>query len=238
MKKKGAEQTFMKILIIIPAYNEEANIERVVENLRVSYPQYDYIVVNDGSKDCTAELCCSHGYPLLDVPINLGLSGAFQTGMRYAQQRGYDAVLQFDGDGQHEPQYIDKMVKMIEENGCDIVIGSRFFAKKKPFTLRMMGSRFISLAIWLTTRKRVTDPTSGMRLFGPHVLQKFSENINYGPEPDTISYLLYNGAHIAEVQVEMHERIAGESYLDLGRSLRYMLNMFVSILFIQFFRLR
>ena len=99
----------MKILIVIPAYNEEANIERVVKNLIDNYPQYDYVVVNDGSKDQTAEICKKNHFNLLDQPINLGLAGAFQTGMKYAYEMGYDAAIQFDGDGQHRPEYIEKM---------------------------------------------------------------------------------------------------------------------------------
>lgn len=227
-----------KLLIIIPAYNEAENIERVVTNLQENYPQWDYIVVNDGSKDDTAKICRKNGYPLLDLPVNLGLAGAFQAGIRYAYQNGYTAALQFDGDGQHEPCYIEKMIGKMEQENVDIVIGSRFCEEKKPYTLRMLGSTLITTAIRLTTGKRVADPTSGMRLFNANVLRNFSSNINYGPEPDTISYLLRCGASISEVQVKMHERIAGTSYLNLGRSIRYMLNMFISILFVQFFRPR
>lgn len=226
------------VLIIIPAYNEAENIERVVENLRGNYPQWDYLVVNDGSKDNTAEICRRHGYPMLDLPVNLGLAGAFQAGIRYAYQNGYTAALQFDGDGQHEPCYIGKMIEKMEQENLDIVIGSRFCEEKKPHTLRMFGSTLITSAIRLTTGKKVTDPTSGMRLFNATVMKSFSDKINYGPEPDTISYLLRCGASISEVQVEMHERIAGTSYLNLGRSVRYMLNIFISILFVQFFRPR
>lgn len=227
-----------KFLIIIPAYNEAENIERVVTNLQKNDPKWEYLVVNDGSKDDTAEICRKNGYPLLDLPVNLGLAGAFQAGIRYAYQNGYTAALQFDGDGQHEPCYIETMINKMEREKLDIVIGSRFCEEKKPHTLRMLGSTLITTAIRLTTGKRVTDPTSGMRLFNANVLKNFSRNINYGPEPDTISYLLRCGASISEVQVEMHERIAGTSYLNLGRSIRYMLNMFVSILFVQFFRPR
>ena len=228
----------VKLLIIIPAYNEQENIKRVVENLHRGYPQWDYLVVNDGSMDNTAEICRKNGYPFLDLPINLGLAGAFQAGIRYAYINGYTAALQFDGDGQHEAGYIDKMIDKMEQEDLDIVIGSRFCNKKKPCTLRALGSSLISGAIRFTTGKKVTDPTSGMRLFNARVLKRFSDNINYGPEPDTISYLLHCGASISEVQVEMHERIAGTSYLNLGRSIRYMLNMFISILVIQFFRPR
>lgn len=227
-----------KLLIIIPAYNEEKNIERVVKNLQRNYPQWDYVVVNDGSKDKTAEICRKNRYPLLDLPVNLGLAGAFQAGIRYAYQKGYTAAIQFDGDGQHEPRYIAEMIEKMEKENLDIVIGSRFCKEKRPHSLRMLGSSLITLAIRLTTGKKVADPTSGMRLFSFNVLRNFADNINYGPEPDTISYLLRCGASISEVQVEMHDRIAGTSYLDLGRSVRYMLNMFISILFIQFFRSR
>ena len=230
--------TMQKFIIIIPAYNEAENIERVVENLKANYPQWDYLVINDGSKDNTAEICRRNVYPLLDLPVNLGLAGAFQAGIRYAYQNGYTMALQFDGDGQHEPCYIESMIDKMEQENLDIVIGSRFCEEKKPHTLRMLGSTLITGAIRLTTGKRVADPTSGMRLLNSNVLKNFSNNINCGPEPDTISYLLRCGASISEVQVEMHERIAGTSYLNLGRSVRYMLNMFISILFVQFFRPR
>ena len=226
----------MKILIIIPAFNEQDNIVRVVESLRQNYTEYDYVVVNDGSRDKTAQLCREHNYSLLDLPVNLGLPGAFQAGIRYANQNDYDAAIQFDGDGQHDAGYIAKMVERMEQDLCDIVIGSRFCTEPKPKTLRMLGSRLIGFAIWLTTGKKVNDPTSGMRLFNRKMINIFANNINYGPEPDTVSYLLRCGANVSEVQVEMHERIAGESYLNLSRSIRYMLNMFISILLVQFFR--
>lgn len=227
----------MKILIIIPAYNEAENIVRVVSHLKEHFPQYDYVVVNDGSRDSTADLCREHGFNLIDLPVNLGLSGAVQTGMRYAARKGYDAAIQYDGDGQHDARFIAPMVEALE-NGNDIVIGSRFVTEKKPATLRMLGSRMITDAIRLTTGVRVNDPTSGMRLYDRKMIELFAHDINLGPEPDSISYLLRCGASVSEVQVEMHERIAGTSYLTLGRSIRYMANMFISILFIQFFRER
>jgi len=226
----------MKLLVIIPAYNEEGNIERVVEDLKANYPQYDYVVVNDGSRDRTEAICKEHGYPLLDLPVNLGLAGAFQAGMRYAYQRGYDAAVQFDGDGQHDPYYIKPMASAIEQEGYDIVIGSRFCHEKKPHSLRMLGSRLLSFAIRVTTGKKITDPTSGMRMYSCKMIRQFATNINYGPEPDTISYLLLCGTSVSELQVKMHERTAGTSYLNMGRAIRYMLNMFISIMFIQFFR--
>lgn len=228
----------MKILVIIPAYNEAGNIERVVTDLKRRGGEIDYIVINDGSKDNTAKICRDNEYELLDLPVNLGLAGAFQAGMLYAFQNGYDAAIQFDGDGQHDPAYIVPMAEVMERGDYDIVIGSRFCEEKKPRTLRMLGSRLISAAIWLTTGKKITDPTSGMRMYSARLLEQFAENMNYGPEPDTLAYLLRQGVRVNETQVEMHERIAGTSYLSLGRSVRYMLNMFISILFVQFFRPR
>ena len=198
---------------------------------------YDYVVINDGSADSTAKICRKYGYELVDLPVNLGLAGAFQTGLKYAYRKGYDYAIQFDADGQHRPEFIAPMLDKIQE-GYDIVIASRFVTEKKPHSLRMLGSNLISAAMKLTTGHRVKDPTSGMRLFNKKMIAEFALNMNYGPEPDTISYLLKQGATIAEVQAKMDERIAGESYLNMTKSMMYMLRMLLSILFIQNFRKR
>ena len=226
-----------KLLIVIPAHNEEENIANVVEDLTTRYPQYDYIVVNDGSRDKTAAVCRAHGFHLIDLPINLGLAGAFQTGLRYAAENGYDCAIQLDADGQHKPEYIAPMLEALED-GADIVIGSRFLTVKKPKTLRMLGSYIISWAIRLTTGRAICDPTSGMRMFNRAMVEEFAQNLNYGPEPDTISYLIKNGAVVREVQVEMGERTAGQSYLTFYKSVQYMVKMAISILLIQWFRKR
>ncbi len=225
------------LMIICPAINEEANIERVVDRLTADFPQYDYVVVNDGSKDRTGEICREKGYHYLDLPVNLGLAGGFQTGIRYARVMGYSYVLQLDGDGQHRPEYIKDMKEKMDE-GYDIVIGSRFVKEKKPFSMRMLGSRLIETAIWMTTGIRISDPTSGMRLFNRKMIGEFADGLNYTPEPDTISYLLKQGARVAEVPVQMDERVGGVSYLTPVKAARYMILMLVSILFIQNFRKR
>ena len=128
----------MKCLVVIPAYNEQDNIVRVIENLKNNYPQYDYVVINDGSADSTPEICRMKGYELIDLPVNLGLAGAFQTGLKYAYQKNYDYAIQFDADGQHRPEYIGMMLDKMQE-GYDIVIGSRFVNENKPKSLRMLG---------------------------------------------------------------------------------------------------
>lgn len=228
----------MRILIIIPAYNEEDNIKRVVEYLQEKYPQYDYIVVNDGSKDKTAEICKENGFRMIDLPINLGLAGAFQTGMKYAYYNNYDYAIQYDGDGQHNPEYIEGMIKQMQEKSLDIVIGSRYVMEKKPVSPRMIGNQIIEVCIWLTTGKKINDPTSGMRLFNRRMIKILANTMNYGPEPDTIAYLIRCGAKVDEHQVYMNDRIAGESYLNITRSIKYMFHMCSSILIVQWFRKR
>lgn len=226
-----------QVLVIIPAYNEEQNIELVVDELVEKHPGLDYVVVNDGSTDATAAICRKRGYNLLNLPVNLGLAGCFQAGMKYAYYEGYSCAIQFDGDGQHRPEYIEGMRQKMEE-GYDIVIGSRFVNRKKDFSMRMIGSRMIETAIWLTTGVVVSDPTSGMRMFNQEMIREFALSLNYGPEPDTISYLLKQGAKIAEVPVEIAERAGGESYLRPAVAVRYMGRILISILLIQNFRKR
>lgn len=228
----------MKVLVIIPAYNEAENIVRVVENLKKNYSQYDYIVVNDGSKDNTAQICKKYSFNMVDLPINLGLAGAFQTGMKYASKHGYDYAIQYDGDGQHNPEYIEGMLKKAIDDQLDIVIGSRYVCEKKPFTPRMIGNTLISLCILITTRKYIKDSTSGMRLYNQKMINKFASGMNFGPEPDTIAYLILCGAKIGEYQVYMNERIAGESYFNISGKIKYMLHMCSSILIVQWFRKR
>ena len=225
------------LLIIIPAYNEEKNIERVVDHLREQYPQFDYIVINDGSRDATARICREKGYHLLDLPVNLGLAGGFQAGLKYAWENNYSYAIQFDGDGQHRPEYIQPMKDKMAE-GYDIVIGSRFLTEKKSRSMRMLGSSLLSLAIRLTTGTRIKDPTSGMRMFSRKMIEEFALSLNYGPEPDTVSYLLKQGARVAEVQVKMDERTAGVRYLNPVNASKYMIKMLFSFLVIQNFRNR
>lgn len=227
-----------KCLIIIPAYNEEANIFQVVNNLRSNYVQYDYLVVNDGSTDGTRKVCNENDINMLDLPVNVGLSGAIRAGMKYANFYGYDYAIQIDGDGQHNPEYIEKMLCVMQDAGADIVIGSRFKTKKKPLTCRMLGSRIISASIFFTTRgKYLGDATSGMRLYNKKMIKKMGYNINIRPEPDTMAYLLNHGAKIEEIQVEMQERVAGLSYLSAFNSVMYMVHVLFNILIFQWFRI-
>ena len=227
----------MRLLVLIPAYNEAGNISRTVESLRPYLQEgWEYIVVNDGSRDGTAQICQERHYNMLDLPVNLGLSGAFLAGMKYALREGYDYVVQFDGDGQHRPEYLAKMLDTLRREELNIVIGSRFVNEAKPRKLRMLGSSLISLTIRLTSGKRLSDPTSGMRMFDRSMIERYCTNFNYGPEPDTVAYLMRCGVRVGECQVYMNERTAGVSYLNLSSSVYYMINMLISILLVQFFR--
>lgn len=228
----------MKCLIIIPAYNEAENIEKLVDNIIENYPEYDYVIVNDGSTDATRKICKEKGYNLLDLPVNVGLAGAIKSGIKYANYYQYEYAVQIDGDGQHDPCYISDMLRVMKENDVDIVIGSRFVNEKKSFSVRMLGSNLISAAILLTTGKKIRDVTSGMRLFNKNMIKKFGYQINYGPEPDTLAFLLNCGIKIEEIPVKMQERTAGTSYLTIGRSINYMLHILYGILIFQWFRKR
>lgn len=225
-----------RVIAVVPAYNERDNIVSTIEDLRSNAPGVDYVIVNDGSKDDTLSICREHGYNVIDLPVNLGLAGAFQTGMRYAYKHGYDYAIQFDADGQHSAAYIYEMIRVAETQDANIVIGSRFATQKKPLSARMAGSVLISAMILLTTRKRIQDPTSGMRLFDRQMIPLFANEMDFGPEPDTISLLMRWGYKVEETQVEMRERTAGESYLNFTKSITYMLRMSISILLVQWFR--
>ncbi len=222
----------MKVCVIIPAYNEEASIERVVKNIQSELPGCDYIVVNDCSNDNTGKILDEKGYAHIDLVQNLGLSGAVQTGYKFAVENGYDCAIQFDGDGQHQACFIPMMISEMEK-GADIVIGSRFVTEKKDWSLRMIGSRLLTMIIRMKTGRKINDPTSGMRLLNRRMLQDYAYSMNRNPEPDTLAYQILKGADVREVQVEMKDRESGESlYGSLISSIRYMIRMLISIMFL------
>lgn len=226
----------MRVLAVIPAYNEEESIVPTMEEFLDTDTGCDYVIINDGSSDETESICRQHGYNVVSHPTNLGLTAGFQTGVKYALANDYDAVIQFDSDGQHVPSYIRSMVEKMERDGADIVIGSRFVKRKKSFSARMIGSRLITASIKLTTGKTITDPTSGMRLFNRAMMEEFAKRFDFGPEPDSVAYLMRKGAKVSEVQVRMRDRTAGESYLNFARSISYMARVVTSILIAQWVR--
>ena len=224
------------LLVIIPAYNEADNLQRVIDEL--SEYGFDYLIVNDGSVDETRDICTKNGYNTITFPINLGLSAAFQAGMKYADRNGYEMAIQFDGDGQHDPRFIEGMIKTMLSCEADIVIGSRFIEGSRKISIRNFGNLLLGGLIFCVTGRRIIDSTSGMRIYNRRMIECLSRECNFPPEPDTIAYFLKNGYNVKEVPVKIRERIAGYSYLNIWNAIRYMIDMIISIVFIQNFRKR
>lgn len=227
----------MRVLAIVPAYNEEESLQSTVEELMASCPDVDVLVVNDGSRDATGAICDREGYNHLDMPINCGLTSGFQAGMKYALRHGYDAAVQFDADGQHRPEFIADMARAMEEQGADIVVASRFLEGERGHSLRHIGNSLISHLIHATTGATITDPTSGMRMFSRSTFKAFAGGMDMGPEPDAVALLVRKGgAKVVEVPASMRERQAGESYLSPAKAVTYMGRTCLNILFFQWFR--
>lgn len=221
-----------KVLVVIPAYNEEENIERVVNNIREENKSVDIVVVNDGSKDETLKRAKSTGVKIIDLPNNLGIGGAVQTGMLYAYKNDYDIAIQIDGDGQHDPKYISKMVEKIEE-GYDMVIGSRFAQKTgyKQTFFRMLGINITSALIKAITGKKIYDTTSGYRAVNKEIIEEFAKQYPYDyPEPETNMRVILKKKKILEMPVEMRKRIAGKSFITPIKSVKYMVKVTLSLM--------
>lgn len=222
----------MRVLIIIPAYNEAGNIEKVVDNIIQNYPQYDYIVVNDASGDQTKEVCVRNGYCFLDQTINLGIGGTVQDGYQYALEHDYDVAVQLDGDGQHDVSYISEMLKAMEQEGADVVIGSRFVEKEgfQSSGLRRMGIRILSTMILLCTWKRVKDVTSGFRAVNRRFIEIYAKDYPQDyPEPEAIVAAIMHGGKVMEVPVIMKERISGVSSINLKKAVYYMIKVILAL---------
>lgn len=222
----------MRTLMIIPAYNEEESILNTVKNLKKTAPEVDYVIINDGSKDSTKEICLKNDLNFIDLPSNLGIGGAVQTGFKYAEKYDYDIAIQYDGDGQHDAKYINLLVKEIE-NGADMVIGSRFVGNESKFQstfMRRFGKDILSVLIKIFTHKKIYDPTSGYRAANKDIIKLFAEKypIDY-PEPDTIVEVIKKGYVVKEVPVSMNERQGGKSSISIFKSAYYMIKVTISI---------
>lgn len=222
-----------KCLIIIPAYNEAENIERVVNDLVGNYPQYDYVIVNDGSTDTTKKICRQNGYQVINLPINMGIGGAVQTGYQYAFENEYDLAVQIDGDGQHDIAFLEGMIEYMEQEKADCVIGSRFVRKEgfQSSGLRRAGIQFLSILGFVLTGVRVRDITSGYRLVNRKFIQIFAKDYpaDY-PEPEALVIAAVYGGKIREYPVSMRERENGTSSITLKRSVYYMIKVTLAML--------
>lgn len=227
----------MKILIIIPTYNEEQNIQSVVDKLTQNYPQYDYCIVNDCSTDNTLEICRQKNYHYISLCTNLGIGGGVQTGYIYAVENNYDITVQIDGDGQHDPACIAEMIQAMQCQGADMIIGSRFL-KNEGFqtTLsRRIGICFINALIYLCCGVKVTDSTSGLRICSKKMTKFFADFYAQDyPEPEAIVSAALHGYKVTEYPVIMHERLGGTSSINLKRSIYYMFKVTFAILLQKF----
>lgn len=223
----------MKVILIIPAYNEEENILRVCKELQEK--NIEYVVINDGSKDNTAKILDDNKLNHIDLIQNLGIGGAVQTGYKYALENDYDIAIQFDGDGQHDSNYIRKVCEEIEKNKCNICVGSRYLdddtSEFKSTFMRRLGKNIISALIKMFWGVKITDPTSGFRAADKKVIKIFAEDYptDY-PEPESIVTILKHDLKVSEVSVNMKERIGGKSFVNPWTSIKYMVKVSLAII--------
>lgn len=229
----------VKILLIIPSYNEEENVlnnyNKIIKFNKKSKIKYDAIVINDGSKDKTEEICKENNIPYISLIHNLGIGGAVQTGYKYALENDYDIAVQFDGDGQHDVNYVKNIIDQIINKECDMVIGSRFIDKSssnfKSSFARRIGIKLISFFIKIVSRKKIYDTTSGFRAVNRDIIKEFASDypVEY-PEPITTVEIIKKGYKVTEVPVSMNEREKGTSSIKAWKNVYYMLNVIISII--------
>lgn len=223
----------MKKLIIIPAYNESESIQKTVEDIKRYAQEFDYVIINDCSTDSTREICEEGGYNIVNLPVNLGIGGAVQTGYKYGVKYGYDIAVQVDGDGQHDPRFLSEMSEHLLDTGVDMVIGSRFIEKEgfQSSGARRVGIKYFTFLIRMLTGKTVTDPTSGLRMVNKDVMEMFARDYpkDY-PEPESVVAVLRRGKKVKEIPVVMRERNGGVSSISLKKSVYYMIKVSLAIL--------
>lgn len=226
-----------KVLVIIPAYNESKNIVKTVGNLISVAKNVDYVVINDGSTDNTRDICIENNLNFIDLPVNLGIGGAVQTGYLYAYNNSYDIAIQYDGDGQHNPEYIKNLIDDIN-NGNDLTIGSRYISELSEFRstkMRQCGINILSFLIKMVTGKKIYDPTSGFRACNKEIIKLFAFNypIDY-PEPDSVTRIIKDGYKVGEIPVKMNARENGKSSINFLNSIYYMIKVSICILSVNY----
>ena len=222
----------IKSIVIIPAYNEEKSIVKTVQDICEHAPEFDYVIINDCSTDHTLSVCREHHLHVLNLPVNLGIGGAVQTGFLYAYKNGYDYAIQFDGDGQHDAKYLQEMRDYMIEQNADMLIGSRFLEKVgfQSTGMRRFGIRYFSALIKLLTGQKITDPTSGMRMINRDILAMYSESYpkDY-PEPESVVAIINSGKKVMEYPVIMRKRMEGTSSISPLKSVYYMIKVSLAI---------
>ena len=221
----------MKVLLIVPSYNEEENVldnyKRIINYNKKNNTNYDVIIINDGSCDKTEDICINNDIPHISLVNNLGIGGAVQTGYKYAFYNNYDIAVQFDGDGQHDANYIDKIVEPIKKGEANLVIGSRFIGEESEFkstATRRLGINILSGLYKIITGKQIKDMTSGFRAADKSIIEIFSNNYPH-EYPEPVTNLAVSNKKIVEVPVKMKERKHGKSSITPFKSMYYMINV-------------
>ena len=222
-----------KVLVIIPAYNEQDSIFGTVTNL-INTCDHDYIVINDGSTDKTKEVLEKNRFSYIDLPVNLGIGGAMQTGYKYALRNNYDYAIQLDADGQHDPYDLNNLIQEIKTSKYDMVIGSRFVEKTdyKGAVTRRLGIKYFYFLLLLISKIKITDPTSGYRIVNNKVIKEFAQYypVDY-PEVEVLVKLSQMKYRIKEIKVEMKNRQGGKSSITPLKSIYYMTKVtFISLI--------
>ncbi len=221
-----------RILAIIPAYNEEGSVGKVIGEINSHLPQATVLVMNDGSTDRTSERARACGAIVLDLPFNLGIGGAMQAGYKYAYENGYDIAIQVDADGQHDPKEIQKLLDVLEIQKVDVAIGSRFIgdSEYKGSIMRRIGIAIFSGVVSAIVRQRITDPTSGFRASNQKAIQLFASDYPQDyPEPEVVILLHQCHLKMGEVSVGMSKRYSGESSITKIKSIYYMVKVLLAI---------
>ena len=225
----------MKILLIIPAYNEEENIAETIKKIKEFSEEIEYIVINDGSKDNTQKVLEENNIKHIRLIRNLGIGGAVQTGYKYAYENNYDIAIQFDGDGQHDVNYIPNICEPLINGQADMCIGTRYLDKNESkfqsTFMRRLGANIISTFIRIFCGQKITDPTSGFRAVNKKIIEEFANNYpKEYPEPESTVSLLINGYKVKEVPVSMNERTGGVSSIRLWKTVDYMVKVVLAII--------
>jgi glycosyltransferase involved in cell wall biosynthesis len=228
----------LRRIAIVPAFNEEGNVGRVIDELRAFDPGLDIVVISDGSIDRTALVAAEHGAHVIRLPFNLGIGGAVQTGFRYAWEEGYDVVVRVDGDGQHDPAQLDRVLEPVLAGDADIVVGSRFAGESgyRSSATRRVGIRVLAWVVSAIARQRVTDTTSGFQALNRRAIRLFAADYPHDyPEVEGMVMVIRHRLRLREVPVSMRARIHGRSSIGSFASVYYMAKVLLA-LFVGLFR--
>jgi hypothetical protein len=228
----------LRRVAIVPAFNEEQSVARVIDELRAFDAELEILVVDDGSVDRTTEVARNRGAHVVRLPFNLGIGGAVQTGFRYAWEHGFDVAVRVDGDGQHDPRELGAVLQPVLAGDCDIAVGSRFIgaAKYRSSRSRRIGIRLLAWCVSGLTRQRITDPTSGFQAANRLGIRLFAADYPHDyPEAEATVMVFKHRLRLQEVPVAMRARESGRSSITTVRSVYYMVKVLLAI-FVALFR--